>query len=280
MDTIRLLREQLTETYEGLISATVAAAPKVITGIILVLLAWLIAKVVQRVLRSLLIRIKFDTLVGKVGIDKALGQLGLRQAMSEVLPRVAYYLLLFLFARTLADTLGLQPVSDAIGSFLGYVPNLVAALLILLIGSAVGQFAGMAVTRTSEASGLEFGTALARVVSGLIFFIAAIMAVGQLKIDTDIVRIVTLCGLSGIALAFGLSFGLGTREISRSILAGFYARQVLEVGSEVEIEGERGRLVAITPTLTILEHDGDKVIFSNTTVLDAVSRLKPNATDT
>ena len=55
-------------------------------------------------------------------------------------------------------------------------------------------------------------------------------AIGQLRFDTDIVRIVTVCTLSGFALVFGLSFGPGTRDITRNIIAGFYARRIFPRG--------------------------------------------------
>ena len=75
-----------------------------------------------------------------------------------------------------------------------------------------------------------------------------IMAVGQLRFDTEMVRLVTICTLSGFALAFGLSVGLGARDITRNVLAGFYARKIFTPGDPLEIRGQRGVLKAITAT--------------------------------
>ncbi len=96
------------------------------------------------------------------------------------------------------------------------------------------------------------------------------MALGQLQVDTDIIRVVTTCFLAGLALAFALSFGLGTREIARNVIAGFYARKVFEVGKEMEIGDERGKLAAITPTQILLEQDGRTVAISNSVLVDQV----------
>ena len=189
------------------------------------------------------------------------------------MPRIAYYLLLFLFARVLADNLGLEPVSDAIGAFLGYVPNLVAALLIVIIGGAIGRFAGTAAQSSAEASGLEFGPSLGRMISSLIIFVSAIMALGQLHIDTDIIRLVTAFSLAGLGLAFGLSFGLGSRAVVGNILAGFYARRVFLPGTTVEIRGQRGIVEAITPTLTILGDGAERLVVANQTLLEEMTRI-------
>ena len=98
------------------------------------------------------------------------------------------------------------------------------------------------------------------------------MAIAQLKIDTEIVRVVTSFLLGGAALAFGLSFGLGTRDIVRNLGAGFYARKVLIVGRPLEMAGQQGVLRAITATHVILEAEGREVVISNETFMDHIVR--------
>ena len=132
---------------------------------------------------------------------------------------------------------------------------IVAALLILLVGAALGRFAGAAVTRSAEAGGLEFGPSLGRALSGAVVFISVIMAITQLRIDTDIVRLVTAGSLAGVALAFGLSFGIGSRAVVRNILAGFYVRRLFAPGTEVEVEGRRGTVSAVSTTSTVIDLD-------------------------
>jgi small-conductance mechanosensitive channel len=141
-----------------------------------------------------------------------------------------------------------------------------------MVGSLAGQFAGGAASRAAREAGIDYAGALGNLVSMLILFIAGIMALSQLKIHTDIIRLVTLCTLAGLALAFGLSFGLGTREITRNIVAGFYARKLFRTGEEIEIRGERGILKAITPTQALLEQDSKTVAIANSTFLEEVVR--------
>ncbi len=277
--TTELIRQQLTETWEQIVTGTVDFAPKILTALILIVVAFLIAKIIAWVLGIVLRRVHFDTLIERVGLTAALKQIGITAKPSSLIPKIAYYLLLFLFARTLADGLGLEPISQALGGFLAYVPNMVSAFLILIIGSTLGQFAGNAVARSAEASGLEFGASLGKLLSGLILFIAILMAVAQLRVDTDIVRIVTTAGFAGIAAAFALSFGLGTRDVTRAILAGFYARRVLTLGHEIEIGGERGVLKAITPTLLVLERGNETITVSNTALLDQSATMSPGGHD-
>jgi small-conductance mechanosensitive channel len=262
-----LVKTQLVQTYQNLVGDMIGAAPKLISGIILVLLAWLVAKVIEKGVRVMMVRTNFDNLLGRIGIDTAIQQLGLRKSLSEVIPRVVYFLLLFLFARSLADTVGLTAISDAIGAFLGFVPNIVAAILILLVGSALGRFAGAAVARSAEDSGLDFAPALGRVLSAAVLFVAAIMAMAQLRIDTDIVRLVTALSMAGAALAFGLCFGLGSRNLVSNILAGLYVKRLFAPGTEVEVDGRRGVVAEISTTSTVLKQDDVDLVLANQTLL-------------
>lgn len=82
--------------------------------------------------------------------------------------------------------------------------------------------------------------------SWLILFVVGVMAIGQLRFDTDMVRIVTICALSGMALAFGLAVGLGTRDITRNVLAGVYARKIFRPGDPLEIRWRLGLTVIQT----------------------------------
>lgn len=265
------MKEKLVSAFLGLVDSVIAAVPKVALGLVLVVVALAAAMVVETVLRYALTKLRFDALVGKVGIDRALQRLGIRQQLALLIPRLVYFLVLLLLAKTAVDALGLVAISDAIGAFFGYLPNIVAALLLLILGSTVGQFAGQTVAQSASSSGIDFAPTLGKLVSGLILFVCGMMAVAQLKIDTDIVRIVTSFVLGGAALAFGLSFGLGTRDIVRNVAAGFYARKVLVIGKPLQVGGQQGVLRAITATHLVLETEGKETAISNENFLTQIT---------
>jgi len=138
---------------------------------------------------------------------------------------------------------GLQTIADAIGAFFRYLPNLVAAFLVLLLGLMVAS---------------------------LIIFVVVIMAISQLQVDTEIIRAVVLVVLPGGVIALVLSFGLGTRNVTRNIVAGFYARKLLHIGEEVEIAGEKGVLSGVTPLQILIERDDETLTIPNRVFLDEV----------
>ncbi len=264
------VRDQFMATYQGVVDSLIAWTPRVLLAVVLIVAALVVAKMVERILRTIMTRLRFDTVIERVGIDQALSRVGVRESLNQVVPRIVYYLLLILFAKTAADSMGLVAISDAIGAFMAYLPNIVAALLILVLGSTAAQFAGRAVTEAATNTGLEFAGSLGSLVSGTLMFVLGIMAISQLQIDTEIVRVVTSAVLAAMALAFGLAFGLGSRDVTRNILAGFYARKTFEVGKEMEVLGERGELVTITPTQTLLRQGDRLVTVANSVFLEEV----------
>ena len=266
------METKLLEAFAGLGNSIAYAIPKVGLGILLVILGLVVAKVVEIALRTMLVRARFDKLAEKSGVAKALRRIGMREQLNVFLPKLAYFLVIFLLVKTVSDALGLIAVSNAIGAFFVYLPNIVGAILLLVLGTTVGQFAGQMVTQAAESSGIDFAPALGRLISALIIFIVAMMAISQLKLDTGMIRIVSSFILGAGALAFGLAFGLGTREIVRSIVAGFYVRKLLAIGKGLEIAGQSGTLTAITATHAILTRDGKDIVLPNSAFLHQTSK--------
>lgn len=250
------MSEQLTLAYRDLVSAVTGVLPRIALGIALAIALVLTAQGIRRLARGACRRAKVDSLSESLGLSALVKRIGVREPASEWIPGLVYAGSLALFAQTAATMLGLTPIADAIRAFFAYLPNVMTAVAVLLAGSAAADFAGSAVRRAAEDSGIDLATTLGSVTSGLILFVTGIMALAQLQIDTAMIRIVTICALGGIALAFGLSVGLGSRDVTRGMIAAFYARKILRPGDAVTMEGAKGTLVAITPTQTLIETPG------------------------
>src|ERR1700691_4999618 len=104
------MKEKLLNAFVSLGNSVLAAMPKVAIGVLLVVLGLVAAKLLEIILRTMLVRVRFDKLVEKTGIDKALQRIGLRQQLNIFLPKLAYFLVLFLLAKTVSDALGLAAI--------------------------------------------------------------------------------------------------------------------------------------------------------------------------
>ena len=262
------LRATFEQVLSSLVGAVADFVPRLVTAVIVILFGLLVAKIAERVVRALFERLRLNHLLQRVGLSDTLQRFGLRDSPGRLLSRTIYILLVVLFVQSVARAVGLDAIAEAISSFFRYLPNLVAAFLVLLLGMMVSQFMGRTVARSAEEAGVDFAPLLGRIVSSLLLFVVGLMAISQLKIDTEIVRAVVLVLLAGFALAFALSFGLGSRQVSRDILAGFYLRKLLSAGDEVEVAGTRGTLAGITAVHTLIEVDGRTVSVPNRQFMD------------
>jgi len=172
--------KKVLEAFAARGNSIAAAIPGIAVGILLTILGLALAKAVEVGLRTMLIRVRFDSLMARAGVAKALGRIGLRQQLSLLFPKLAYFLFIFLVARTASDAFGLIAISNAIGAFFSYLPNVIAALLLLILGTTAGQFTGKMVTQAAESWGLDSAPALGKLVSALIIFLVAMMAIGVL----------------------------------------------------------------------------------------------------
>lgn len=263
---------QLRQIFASMQAQVIGALPRIIAALILIAIAFIVAAVVERLLRVALRRIRFDALLRRTGVDQWLQRVGLRQPMNDFLPRVSYFLLLFVFARSAADLLGLAAISAAIGAALVLLPRILVALAILLIGGALAAFVGAAVREFAQNLGVDFAAALGSAVSLVTMVVLVMMSLDQVGIDTAFVRLVVGIAFAGGALAAALSLGLGTRDVSRNIIAGFYARRTFTIGEPMEIRGEAGTLLAFTPTQVLLQQGERVVAVPNQSFLDGVVR--------
>lgn len=248
-----MMAAQLAALVEQVWSDAMTWAPRLGFVIVLIVLgvatAWLVRMVVSITLR----RLGVEALLQRLGVDRTLRRIGVRRSVPQVAGRITFYLVLFLFLRAGADILNLTAISEAIAAMLGYVPDIAAAVVIVMFGGVIAHLAGQAVRSAAAGSGIQFARAMGTAVSGFVLFVLGTMAISQLGIETRMAELAAVALLAGGALAFGLAAGLGGRESIRNVMAGFYARQTLTIGRELEIGGRSGVLVSISPTQLLLE---------------------------
>ncbi len=270
-----MLTEQLWTAYRDLVEFATRGLPRVVGGVAIVVALVLLAKLLARLVGHACRRGRVDGLSDAVGLTPLLRRIGVTDPASVWVPKLTYLGLLMLFAQTAATVVGLTPIADSIRAFFSYLPNVIGAVAVLLAGTAASDFVGQAVRRAAENSGIDMAGTLGGVASGLVLFVFGIMALAQLNIDTDMIRLVTVCALSGIALAFGLSLGLGSRDVTRSMIAGFYARKLLRPGDTVTVGEHTGTLVMITPTQTVIQIPAQPdVAVPNGVFLDPASSVR------
>jgi mechanosensitive ion channel-like protein len=194
--------------------------PHVLGFIAVLLIGWIVARVVAKLVASA---------THRAGLDRTLHNGTGGDVLQRVVPKPSHLLgrivfwVLFLSAISLAaSVLGVAALTAFIGAVWAYLPNVLAAVLIFLVASAIAGAVVSVVNRTMGDTPL--GKIVATAVPILVLTIATFMILEQLKIAHDIVVTTYTLVLGSIALASALAFGLGGRDVARRMLEGAYVK--------------------------------------------------------
>jgi hypothetical protein len=196
--------------------------PRLIGAIVILVIFYLIAKAVGRLIERALPKTGIDRAVhsGKYGEYVARYASGLRP--SAVIAAIAFWFIFLTGILLALSTLGIAALNNAIAAVVGYLPNVVAAILILVVAIAIAGVVGGAIAKLMGDTAL--GKIAATVVPVLVITVAVFMALVQLEIATQIVVGMFYIVLGGIVLAAALAFGLGGRNAAQRLLDGAYEK--------------------------------------------------------
>lgn len=210
-----------------------SAIPKIIGFALILVVGWLLSSLVERGVAALLRAVRFNELAGRAGFTDFLSRMRVNTSATD--PAVAKAadpsgmigLIAKWFVRLIAmvvafDALGLPAVSDVLRDLLLWLPNVVVALVVLVIGGLAARALSNLVRGAASEAGIEQSNVLAKIASALVWAFAIVVAVNQIGIATTLVNTLFMAFVGAIALGLGLAFGLGGRETAGRILNRWY----------------------------------------------------------
>ncbi|MEQ4338175.1 mechanosensitive ion channel domain-containing protein [Pseudomonas syringae] len=243
--------------------------PNLFGALVVVLLGFVVAKLLDALLSKLLAKLGLDRLVGGTGLTKIIGRAGVKVPVSTLIGKVVYWFVLLIFLVSAAESLGLQRVSATLDMLALYLPKVFGAALVLLVGVLLAQLVNGLVRGAAEGVGIDYSAGLGRIAQGLVIIISISVAISQLEVKIDLLNHVIVIALITVGLTVALALGLGSREIAGQIIAGIYVRELFQVGQQVQIGDTEGQIEEIgTVKTTLLTDEGELVSFSNRILLE------------
>ena len=173
--------------------------PKFVVFLIIVIVGYLIAKAIAKILSAVLARAGFDRLVERGGVNRALARS--QYDASGILAKIVFYAIMLFVLSTAFGVFGSNPVSSYLHAVIAYLPLLFVAIIILVITAAIA--AGAKTLIQNSLSGLSYARTLGNLASGFILAIGIIAALDQLHIAQNVVNAIlyaVLAALAGIAI--------------------------------------------------------------------------------
>ncbi len=197
-----------------------AILPSLLGAALILLAGYFLARLVERWTDSLLGRLNFNKMAEAGGLSEAMGRTGTRLDPIHAVGKLLFWLVMLVVILLASSALGLESINTMFGTMLSYIPTLIAAIVIVILGMIVGEFVRALVL--ASAGGVEGVPVLAKVAKASVVTIAVFMAVQQLGIAEEIVTAAFTLTLGAIALATGLAFGLGNRHLAGEITRRWY----------------------------------------------------------
>ncbi len=200
-----------------------SAIPKVIGFAVIVIVGWLLSSLVEKGIAALLRAVKFNDLASRSGLSDFVGKMGTATDPAGVIGLVAKWFIRLIALVVAFDALGLPAVSEVLRDLLLWLPNVVVALVVLVIGGLAARALSNLVRASAAEAGLGSSAMLGKVAAALVWAFAIVVAVNQIGIASTLVNTLFMAFVGAIALGLGLAFGLGGRETAGQILAKWYA---------------------------------------------------------
>ncbi len=227
------------------LGAILAALPALIGALIILIIGFIIAKVLQGVTTRLLQSMGFEGWMESGGIKQFFERSQTKQTPLSILGKLVFWLVFFIAITMAVDTLGISAISDVLAQFIAYIPQIIAAILILVLATLLANFVAGIVR---GATGSEVAGSIAQY--GIIVF-AAFAALTQLGIAEELIAPTFLILLGAVALAAALAFGLGGQGVARQVVEDGYQKSG-EARQQVQQHQQQSDAVAGT------EDDGEK----------------------
>ncbi|SDU02702.1 mechanosensitive ion channel family protein [Halopseudomonas salegens] len=236
----------------GLWQTVASFIPDLVAALVIVLLGFVVAKIVDAVLSKGLAKLGLDRLMQGAGVPKLLNRIGVRKPVSTLVGKIIYWFVVLTFIVSAAETLGLARVSSTLDAFALYLPKVFGAALILLAGLLLSHLVNGVVRGAAESVGIDYASGLGRFVQGLLVIITVSLAIGQLQIETALLNTVIAIVLVSFGAAAALALGLGSRQLVSEIIAGIYVRELYHIGDDIVLGDIAGTIEEIGTVKTVI----------------------------
>jgi hypothetical protein len=193
-------------------------APRLLAMAVVILLGWVVAAIARRLTVRLFRMADLDARCARWGLTASLSRSGIGQPLSQVIGQLVFWTILFVALLTSVEALEMPATAGMAAGVVRFLPNLVIAVLVWMVGWLLANFMAQAVLIAAVNAQVALAPLVAGVVRWLVLIFAGAAALTQLGIAREMVLLTFGIAFGGSVLALALAFGLGGKEVAREIL--------------------------------------------------------------
>lgn len=207
--------EVLTESFQTIGSGVISFLPKLILALIIFIAGWVVAAFIGRIANQIIRVLKIDQALEAVGIGELVSRGGFKMDTGAFIGGLVKWFFIVVFLVAAVDVLGLSQVNAFLSDVvLAYLPNVIAAAIIVVIAAIIAGAAERVIVGSAKAANLPSSRLLGVIAKWAIWVFAILAALYQLGVAGPFVQMLFTGIVGMLALAAGLSFGLGGKEVA------------------------------------------------------------------
>ena len=214
--------DTLVGSFRDAFTMILGAIPRILGFIVIVAIGWFVSSLLARGVMSLLRAIRFDELMQRSGIGDFMNKMGTGTDSAGIIAGLVKWIVRIVVLLVAFDVLGLPAVSDVMRQLLLWLPNLVVAIFVLFIGGIAARALGNIVRGATAEGGFANPETLSNVVRTTVWAFTIVIAINQLGIATNLITTLFTGFVAALAIALGISFGLGGRDLAARTLENWY----------------------------------------------------------
>lgn len=222
MDEVQSFTDHLQDSWNQLWDAVGGYLPKLLGALVLVVVGLLVAKLAQMLVEWVLKLFRVDRLAKNTQVAKSLETAEIKGDVVSIAGRAAFWVVILVFTLTIADVLELGAMSEVIQDLVNYLPNVLAAVIVLTITLAGARLVRDILRGALSRMRVDFGDQAAALAFYVLAIFGVVMTFDQLGFNTTILTANLTVVVAGVMLALGLAFGLGGRDAAAKIVDGAY----------------------------------------------------------
>jgi hypothetical protein len=246
-------RKALVDSFSQAFDQTAALAPKVLMMIAVLVVGYIAARLVARLLTTVSEKLGLQVAAERSGLAASMLHMGIQRNVPAIIGTIVFWLLMCVFIMAAFKVVDLAVVSDAMLPVVSFIPKLLVATVVVVVGLLVAAFLRGVIATSADRVGVSYAQHLANACYYLLALLTLIAAFEGLGLQFPLLNQLILIACGGLAVGFGLAFGLGGRDVMAGILAGYYLRQRLAAGDHVEVAGLEGTIREVGPVATVIE---------------------------
>ena len=263
------LGERIAQLSGLLLDAGMTYLPSIVGAVLLLMLGWVLARILQSVAQRTLT-------LADAALLRLLGEgwaARLRLARSsDVLGAIVFWAVMLFFVTAATQVLGLATFTQWLARLLEYLPTLLAGLLIVIAGYLLSRFAADLILTTAGRIAPAQRTVVARAAQLTILIGAILIGADQIGIKVTFLAIFAAAALLAIAGGVIVATSLGARTHVANLIGAHQSKQSFAVGQSIRVAGHEGRILEMTADSIVLETNDGRLripgrVFSEEAVL-------------